>query len=103
MIYLKTFEELEYPIYKIGDYVMYNTMEDSYNHYGKIIDISHEDPEDCDIPDDPTFFYDVISSDGKIKSVWQTKSGGEIKDYWNITPEQKKDFETKISANKYNL
>lgn len=104
MKYIKTYEEVNTPIYKIGDFVKFLTIEDYDTfYYGKIIDITKENPEESDHPNNPTFFYDIIISDGNIKTVWQTPSEGEIRDYWNITPEEKKLFDIKVSANKFNL
>ena len=95
----KIFENNKHLSYKIGDYVKYMTLEDwGTLYYGKVIDKS--EPEYID--ELPTVHYTVKTTE-KEMSLWQTENGGEIVDYWDLTPEEKKNFELEVKAKKYNL
>lgn len=42
----------------------------------------------------------VLNTKGEIQYIWQSKNGGEILGYWDVTPEE---FDIKLKVNKFNL
>jgi len=97
----KIFERVNHLQYNVGDYVIYRTIEEwNIDYYGIVTDKS--EPEQIDDDELPTTHYTVQTVD-KSMGLWQTENGGEIVDFWDITPEEKKKFELELAANKYNL
>jgi len=101
MKYLKKFEELKQPKYKVGDYVMFNTIEDEDEdilHPGKIT-LQYNQPE-VEISEgefDEDNYYLVDCEEEQDKGLWEP----EIQRY--LTPEEIKEFELMMSTKKYNL
>jgi len=95
MKYIKAFESEKFK-YKVGDFV--KCIIDGENNgksvFGKIINSEIYEY------DGNTIFFTILKDDGKITSVWQSPTIGEIKDYWDMDDEH---FNIIISANNYNL
>ena len=97
MKYLKTFEEIEFPIYKENDYVLIKDYKSNYIP-GKIINIKYRKDYKLDIINMYTF---ILLKENGIKEYYDDTPGTSIER--KLTTEEIDNFKVKLQTTKFNL